>query len=224
MEQPAIVDVTDRTRVLRLPARLPRTDRPADAVDDLCFTQDLVEAMINAYSRAGDVVVDPFAGYGTTVITAERLGRIGVGFEIDAERVAYARSRLRDSDAVREQDVRVVDWSTLPRFALSVTSPPYMTRTDHDQNPLSGYRTLDGDYQQYLRDLQDIYRGLAGRAAGPDTKIVVNVANLRCTPLAWDVGSALSEVLSFEREIVIDWDEPQDWFTQDYLMLFRPVR
>ena len=104
-----------------------------------------------------------------------------------------------------------------------MTSPPYMTRQDHDQNPLSGYQTLDGDYARYLTDLQDIYRAIAGRAAGPDARLVVNVANLHGTRLAWDVGDALAEVLTFEREIVIDWDRPQDWFTQDYCLIFKPT-
>ena len=70
---------------------------------------------------------------------------------------------------------------------------------------------------------QDIYRDIAGRAAGPDARLIVNVANLRGTRLAWDVGDALAEVLTFEREIVIDWDRPQDWFTQDYCLIFKPT-
>mgnify|MGYP001331270960 CR=1 FL=1 len=79
-----------------------------------------------------------------------------------------------------------------------------------------------GDYCRYLSDLQQIYRGIARRADGPDARIVVNVANLTTTMLAWDVGGALAEVLAFEREIVADWDRPQEWFTMDYCLIFRP--
>ena len=98
-----------------------------------------------------------------------------------------------------------------------------MTKENHEQNPLSGYQTLDGDYASYLTDLQDIYRGIAGRAAGPDARLIINVANLHGTRLAWDVGEALADVLAFEREIVIDWDLPQEWFTQDYCLIFKPA-
>ncbi|HEY9290916.1 MAG TPA: hypothetical protein VIP98_06530 [Microlunatus sp.] len=126
---------------------------------------------------------------------------------------------------MREQDVRGYDWPALPKFKLSITSPPYMTKQNHDQNPLSGYQTLDGNYDSYLRDLQQIYRGIASRVVGSEARIVVNVANLRSSRLAWDVGAALSEVLTFDREVVLSWDEPQDWFTQDYCLIFRaPVR
>ena len=65
---------------------------------------------------------------------------------------------------------------------------------------------------------------IATRACNRDARIVVNVANLMSTRLAWDVGSALSNVLEFEREIVLDWDQPPDWFTQDYCLVYRPLR
>ena len=211
------------SRVLRVRSRLPRADRPPEYGDDVCFSPDLVAAFIEAYTAPGDLVFDPFAGFGTTLRTAEQMGRRALGFEIDESRVTFARRDLANPAWMRHVDVRETDWSSVPRFQLSMTSPPYMTRQDHEQNPLSGYQTLDGDYARYLTDLQDIYRDIAGRAAGPDARLIVNVANLRGTRLAWDVADALAEVLTFEREIVIDWDRPQDWFTQDYCLIFNPT-
>jgi hypothetical protein len=200
-------ELSTSSRVLRVRSQLARSDRPSEYADDICFSPDLVASFIEAY---------------TTLRTAERLGRRALGFEIDKSRVAYARQDLADPDWMRHVDVRNADWSTVQPFQLSMTSPPYMTKHDHKQNPLSGYQTLDGNYARYLTDLHDIYRGIAGRAAGPDAHLVVNVANLHGTRLAWDVGDALAEVLTFDREIVIDWDRPQDWFTQDYCLVFRP--
>lgn len=210
------------TRVLPVRSLLPRADRPAEFADDLCFSPDLVAAFVEAYTAAGDLVFDPFAGFGTTLHTAEGMGRRALGFEIDEQRVAFARQGLADTTSMQHLDVRQADWSNVPRFNLSITSPPYMTKQDHEQNPLSGYQTLDGDYPRYLSDLQRIYRNLANRAASPDTRLVVNVANLHGTRLAWDIGTALADVLTFEREILIDWDHPQDWFTQDYCLIFKP--
>ena len=219
LEAPAL---SSTTRVLRLRTSHHRADRPADLADDICFSPDLVEAFVAAYTAPGDLVLDPFAGFGTTLHTAERLGRRAIGFEIDRSRVTFARSRLADPSAMQQMDVRTVNWSAVPRYNLTITSPPYMTRHDHEQNPLSGYQTLDGNYGRYLEELQRIYRGIAGRAAGPDARVVVNVANLTTTRLAWDVGAALSEVLTFDREIVLEWDQPQSWFTQDYCLIYRP--
>jgi DNA methylase len=210
------------TRVLRVRSRLPRADRPPEHADDVCFSPDLVSAFIEAYSAPDGLIFDPFAGFGTTLRTAEQMGRQALGFEIDESRVTFARRDLADPTWMQHVDVRQADWSSVPPFQLSITSPPYMTRQDHEQNPLSGYQTLDGNYARYLADLQEIYHGIGGRATGPNAHLVVNVANLHGTRLAWDVGGALAEVLTFEREIVIEWDRPQDWFTQDYCLIFRP--
>jgi tRNA G10 N-methylase Trm11 len=152
------------SRVLRVQGRLPRVDRPREYADDVCFSPDLVAAFIEAYTAPGDLIFDPFAGFGTTLRTAEQMGRRAIGFEIDESRVTFARRDLTDPTWMRHVDVRHAD-SKVPPFQLSITSPPYMTKQGHEQNPLSGYRTLDGNYARYLTDLQDIYRGVAGRAA-----------------------------------------------------------
>ncbi|WP_020577933.1 TRM11 family SAM-dependent methyltransferase [Actinopolymorpha alba] len=187
------------------------------------FTPELVEAFLAEYTRPGDVVFDPFAGFGTTLIVAERMGRRPLGLEILPDRVEFVRSRLNDPAAIQCADARTLDRLDLPRIDFSITSPPYMTRDDHPQNPLSGYQTLDGDYEAYLADLAEIYRHLRGQLA-PDAKVVINAANLHLhkTRLAWDIGQAVSKVLTYERDIVIDWDEPKEWFTNDYCLVFTP--
>jgi DNA modification methylase len=45
----------------------------------------LTENMVRAGSKKGDIVLDPFAGTGTTVLVAEKLGRIGVGLDLSSE-------------------------------------------------------------------------------------------------------------------------------------------
>lgn len=49
----------------------------------------LMREIIRDYSEHGDLIVDPFAGGGTTLMAAREIGRIAVGFEID-EKVALA--------------------------------------------------------------------------------------------------------------------------------------
>jgi DNA modification methylase len=58
----------------------------------------LLEIMISASSRPGDVVLDPFAGTGTTLAVAKRLGRPSIGYEIDEEMRPVIEARL---DAVK---------------------------------------------------------------------------------------------------------------------------
>jgi DNA modification methylase len=49
------------------------------------FPQKLVELCIKAGSPEGGVVLDPFAGSGTTLAVAQRLGRDSVGIELNPE-------------------------------------------------------------------------------------------------------------------------------------------
>jgi DNA modification methylase len=46
------------------------------------FPEDIPEMAIYFYTYKGDIVLDPFAGSFTTSIVANRLGRIGLGFEL----------------------------------------------------------------------------------------------------------------------------------------------
>ena len=55
----------------------------------------LLSRIIKASSKQGDVVLDPFAGSGTTLDAAECLGRQWIGIEKSAEAVAMIQDRIR---------------------------------------------------------------------------------------------------------------------------------
>lgn len=64
------------------------------------FPEELPERLIKLYTYRGDVILDPFAGSGTTCVAALKSGRGYVGYEIEGEYVALAETRLaavRDS-------------------------------------------------------------------------------------------------------------------------------
>lgn len=61
------------------------------------FPEELIEPCILAGSRAGDTVLDPFMGAGTTAVVASRLGRQYVGAELNPDYAAIAERRLRIS-------------------------------------------------------------------------------------------------------------------------------
>lgn len=54
----------------------------------------VLDRVIRASSNPGDVVLDPFNGSGTTVVSAALLGRKYVGIDQSEEYVGYARKRL----------------------------------------------------------------------------------------------------------------------------------
>jgi hypothetical protein len=57
-------------------------------------------AIVQDYSRRGDLVVDPTCGAGTTCMAAKMTGRRSIGIDNSAERIEIAARRLRDA---REQ-------------------------------------------------------------------------------------------------------------------------
>jgi DNA modification methylase len=58
--------------------------------------EGLAEFFIRVASPPGGVVIDPFAGGGTTMVVARRLGRQAGGFEIHEEFVQEARRRVAE--------------------------------------------------------------------------------------------------------------------------------
>jgi DNA modification methylase len=65
----------------------------------------LLLRIILSSSKVGDTVLDPFAGTGTTLVTACQLGRNSIGIEIDPKNVKLIHERLeeiRDPDKVEK--------------------------------------------------------------------------------------------------------------------------
>lgn len=61
--------------------------------------EQLLGRIIRACSHPGELVLDPFAGSGTTLVVAKKLGRRWLGYELSAEYAAQARARLEAASA-----------------------------------------------------------------------------------------------------------------------------
>lgn len=57
----------------------------------------VVEPLVRAYSRPGDLILDPFAGSGSLPAAAVRLARGAASLEIEPDWAARVASRLRDA-------------------------------------------------------------------------------------------------------------------------------
>jgi hypothetical protein len=108
----------------------------------------IASRVIEAFTRPGELVVDPMCGIGTTLVEAVHAGRRAVGIEYEPHWVDVARANLDLArDAGVDHDARVFHGdarqlaSLLPpayvgQAALVVTSPPYGPST-HGQVSVS---------------------------------------------------------------------------------------
>jgi len=97
---------------------------------------ELARRIVTEYSDPGDLVVDPLAGIGTTIVEAALLDRRAVGVELEARWTAIARENLDHMlDPARRglAEIRQGDARRLPELLgdlagtvdLVLTSPPY---------------------------------------------------------------------------------------------------
>ena len=69
----------------------------------------LLERIIQASSNPGDVVLDPFAGCGTAVAAAQKLGRRWIGIDITHLSIALLKYRMKDMFALEaKRDYSVI--------------------------------------------------------------------------------------------------------------------
>lgn len=204
-------------------------ERPEGTEDDIHFTEALATSVIAHTTKPGDLVLDPFAGYGTTVAVAERMGRRAIGIELMPEHLEIAQVRTAGHGTLILGDARELSRHVNAPVDLVLTSPPYMAGANHPQNPLTGYTTNDGDYSAYLGELGVIF-GQAAALLRPGGQIVVNVANVvgtdgSVTPLATDLAGAIDQHVPLLGITTLQWDEPPAGIEGDCLLWFaRPER
>jgi site-specific DNA-methyltransferase (adenine-specific) len=86
-------------------------------------------------SDAGDIVIDPFIGTGTTAIAAKKLGRKYIGIDIDSQYVEITKSKLEQVNPTiingcyvsifldKVITVRNIDWDMV-KSAFDIPSEP----------------------------------------------------------------------------------------------------
>ena len=80
---------------------IPYWSMPENTAHPTQKPEKLLAKLILASSRPGDLILDPFAGSGSTLVTAKKLGRHFVGIEQNRQYCVWAEKRLEMADTDR---------------------------------------------------------------------------------------------------------------------------
>ena len=106
----------------------------------------LLERIIAASSNEGDLVLDCFAGSGTTAAVAEKLGRRWIAADMGRFAISTTRKRLLSLDGVRPFDVQNLGRYERQHWQSAELEPDYrrFILQLYRAEPLGGYQWLHG--------------------------------------------------------------------------------
>lgn len=207
---------------IQLPRGNKRILPPRFRRHDVRCADSLVEFCVNKFTEKGQVIFDPFAGYGTTLLVAEEMGRIGYGIEYSKPKADYVQRLLEHPEHLIQGDSRRLMDYKLPFIDLCLTSPPYTNESDAE-NPFVDYRQKGFDYSSYLQEMGNIFSQVAQKMNSTG-HLVIEASNLKklgeVTTLAWDITRVVSRIFHFEGETIICWDEYGYGYNHSYCLVF----
>ena len=193
------------------------------------FPLQLAQRLLECFTTSKDtLILDPFAGIGTTVVAADSMGKTGIGIEISQPFAQLASKRLGPQAATSRihcDDARNLLEHVAPNsIDMVITSPPYwdilMQKRTADYKAVRHYgdAQLDlgkiADYDRFLDALVEVFR-LVFTALKPGKYCAVVVMDLRKKdkffPLHADLARKLSAQLGFIFDDMILWDRRQEY-------------
>lgn len=141
------------------------------------FPLMLPERLISIFSHTEDIIFDPFAGTGTTLIAAKNSKRYGVGTEISDEYINSYNRRINnlslfdekkyEPKMIKDDANNILNYLDQNSVQLTITSPPYWDilnqKRTADNKDVRNYDELDNNlgaissYNEFLNALQIIF-------------------------------------------------------------------
>jgi len=124
------------------------------------YIPQIPNQFIKRFTKKGDWVLDPFLGGGTTLIETQRLGRNGVGIELQKDVSEFARKNIDKEDNIHNVETKIItgdsseiDYKELgtDKVQLVIMHPPYwnIIKFSEDEEDLSNCDDLESFLDQF---------------------------------------------------------------------------
>jgi len=197
------------------------------------FPTMLPERLISIYSHENDLVFDPFAGSGSTLVAAKNLKRYSKGIELSDEFIKLYERRTNNLNLFDDEkyeptlikgDAReLYEWIEKNSVQLTITSPPYWDilsqKRTADYKEIRNYGDLESDlgnivlYESFLSSLKDIFSQVY-QVTKDDGYCCIVLMDLRKKdkfyPFHKDTIEFMSDV-GFTLDDIIIWDRRQEY-------------
>ncbi len=198
------------------------------------FPLSMARKVIELFTHEGELIVDPFVGSGTTLVSAHDTNRNAIGFDLQQKYVDLCNTRLKNQQLFNlaqqiavVDDARNIDQYVAPKtIKLIWTSPPYAnllnrkrknkSRRDRDNGQLHKVEQYSQDQrdlgtlelQTYAKEMGDIYERLLPLLRD-DGHCVINVPDMWWEDKRITIHISLIEELrnrGYEFRNTIIWD------------------
>lgn len=198
------------------------------------FPIALAKKVIELFTHQGELVIDPFAGSGTTLVAAQDLNRNAVGFDLQNKYIELCQKRLSNDNffnksqqsAVQDDAKNILKYFAPETVSLIWTSPPYAnllnrkrknkSRRDRKNEQLGKVEQYSQDERdlgtmaidEYTKAMGDIYESLLPLLK-PKAHCVINVPDMWWENQRITIHVSLIEELrkrGYELRNIIIWD------------------
>lgn len=202
------------------------------------FVPQIPHQLLIRYTKAGDFVLDPFAGSGTTLIEAQRMGRNSIGIELQPSVAAEAIGRIHSEqkkgiiadtfvDDSRTFDTnRILDTYKIKNVQFIIYHPPYwdIIKFSEDANDLSNSKSIE----EFLDNFRQVVKNTSAiLEKGRYCAVVIGdkYANSQLVPLGFYCMQAMQqEGLTLKATIVKNFEETKGKTNQRALWQQRALK
>lgn len=193
-------------------------DKEKTAIHPGTFPLSLAKDFVAFFTKAGESVLDPFAGTGTTLIAADVLQRASVGIDIEQRFADFAAARTKSRYLVGDSHTLMDDKNHFADGCIDYifTSPPYYNmlhrsrggnkdtrhKTRKDAGEALIYTTHQDDLgnihnlQEYIEKLVSLFAS-AHRLLAEKRYMTIIMQNMnadgRLLPIAWEFALAMTK-------------------------------